>query len=241
MMETIGLAALWLAAALALVHLASGQRAVAIAQAVMAAIAGAAMIGEAPTARLLSAAALFVWAVLAIHQRSRWSRRAPTANVALVLAIAGAGLLAIGAICDRIFIKQTVAIARPGERLEVGPWLVEFATVNAVVGPDYTAIEAELRATRGRGVSLLMPQSRMMISPPREAAHIAAASFWDGRLSASLATKSTDARQVRLQWQPFLPLVWLGAMLMALGGLLLLVGKSLRWWRRRPAPRGRYQ
>lgn len=235
-----GLAALWLAAALALVQLASGAKPVAVAQAVMAAVAAFAMIGDTPGTPLVLAATLFVLALYAMHRRSRWSRRAPTANVGIVLASAGAALLLLGVACDRAFPQQTVAIAKPGDRFHVGPWLVEFATIDPVAGPNFTAIEAELRATRGSGVSLLRPQWRTMIAPWSEVSQSAIATFWDGRLSATLDA-SNDTRQFHLQWQPFLPLVWLGAALVAVGGLVALIGQLLRQWRRRPPPRGRYQ
>ncbi len=48
----------------------------------------------------------------------------------------------------------------PANTLEVGPWLVEFRDVMPVAGPNWTALEAELRASRGAGVSVLKPQSR---------------------------------------------------------------------------------
>lgn len=231
MIASAGLAALWMAAALALVHLVSRERPVAIAQAVLAAVAACALIGDTPGTLLVFAAALFVVAIVAIQPP----------KVSFLLAVGGAALFVMGVICDRVFSERTVAIARPGERLEVGPWLVEFATVNPVAGRNFTAIEAELRATRGRGVSRLMPQARTMISPAGERAQIAVETFWDGRLSATLAAAPNDGRQLRLQWQPFLPLVWLGGALMVLGGLVMLIGKLLRQWRRRPPPRGRYE
>lgn len=240
MIAEAGLAALWLAAALALVQLASDARPVAVAQAVMAAVAAFASVGDAPAIPLVLAAALLALALYAMNRRSRWSRRAPTSNVSIVLASAGASMLILGVACDQAFPQQTVAIAKPGDRLHVGPWLVEFAMIDPVAGRNFTAIEAELRATRGRGVSLLEPQWRTMIAPWSEVSQSAVATFWDGRLSATLDA-SNDDRQFHLKWQPFLPLAWLGAALVALGGLVALIGQLLRQWRRRPPPRGRYQ
>ncbi|MEO7814079.1 MAG: cytochrome c-type biogenesis CcmF C-terminal domain-containing protein [Sphingomicrobium sp.] len=231
MIADTGHAALWMAAALSLVWLASRERSVVIAQAVMAAVSVVALIGSTPGIPLILAAALFAVALVALHP----------SRVSLLLTAGGAALLIIGVACDRLFVVQTMTIAKPGERLHVGPWLVEFATINPTAGPEFTALEAELRATRGRGVSLLMPQSQTMIAPLGVRSRPAVATFWDGRLSASLAAAANDGRRLRLQWQPFLPLVWLGGMLMALGGLIVLISALLRIWRRRPAPRGRYE
>ena len=56
----------------------------------------------------------------------------------------------------------------PGETVEVGPWLVRFEGVAPVAGPNWTAVEAELRASRGGGVHVLRPQSRFFTDPPTE-------------------------------------------------------------------------
>ena len=53
---------------------------------------------------------------------------------------------------------------------------------------------------------------------------------WNGQLYAVLGERdaATGRWQVRLWWKPFVTLIWLGGVLIALGGLLALVG---RWWR----------
>ena len=229
MIADTGLAALWLAAALALVQLVSGKRPVATAQAVMATIAALATIGQAPGFRFVLAAALLAHALFAMYRRSRRSRRSPLANAGIGLAQIGAALMVVGVAGDQLFPVQTIAVAKPGDRLNVGPWLVQFVTVNPVAGPNFTAIEAELRASRGTGVSVLRPQARNLIAPPLESSEPAIETFWNGRLSASF----DDNRRLRLQWQPFLPLIWLGGAMVAVGGLIVLIAKLLRQRRRR--------
>ncbi len=233
MIADIGLAALWLAAALALVQVASGERPVAVPQAVMAAIAAVAMIGDAPSLRFVMATALLALALFAIYRRSRWSRRSTLANVGIRFAQIGAAMMVVGAAADRMLPTQTIAVATPGDHLRVGPWLVQFATVNPVAGPNFTAIEAELRASRGSGVSLLHPQARSMIVPPNEVSEPAVETFWNGRLYATLTAAPNDGRQLRLRWQPFVTWIWLGGALIAMGGLIVMVAKMLRQQRRR--------
>lgn len=272
MIADTGLAALWMAAALALVQLLSGGRPLAVAQTVMAAIAAAALIDDMPMFYLALAAAMLAatalgkvlrlhaglglsaYAVSLLHRpelviavgtlclalslfsiqrRSRWSRRSSFANFGIGLARIGAALMIIGVVSDRVFPAQVVAVAKPGDHLKVGPWLVQFATVNPIAGPNYTAIEAELRASRGSGVSLLLPQARTMITPQNDVSESAVETFWNGRLSASMSIAPNDQRQLRLQWQPYITLVWLGGALVAVGWLIGLIGKLLRQRRRR--------
>ena len=58
------------------------------------------------------------------------------------------------------------AARRDGSRSARG-WS-SFAEVEPVAGPNWTALEAELRASRGAGVVVLKPQSRYFTDPPTE-------------------------------------------------------------------------
>ena len=87
-------------------------------------------------------------------------RRTPLAVWGMVLAHFGVAVAIIGMASDSAFTAEKLAAARPGETVAVGPWLVEFRDVMPVAGPNWTALEAELRASRGSGVTVLKPQSR---------------------------------------------------------------------------------
>ena len=48
---------------------------------------------------------------------------------------------------------------------------------------------------------------------------------WDGQLYAILGDAAGEGRwQLRLWWKPFVTLIWYGALLIALGGLLSIFG-----------------
>jgi cytochrome c-type biogenesis protein CcmF len=150
----------------------------------------------------------------------------------MAVAHLGVGVTMIGVASDSAFTRETLAVARPGEQLEVGPWLVEFASVDPVAGPNWTAVEAELRATRGGGVERLHPQSRTFTSPPTETNEAAIATVWNGQLYTVLGKPRGEGWQLRLWWKPFVTLIWLGGGLIGLGGLLALVGRLWRGRRR---------
>ena len=134
------------------------------------------------------------------------------------------------------FTSERLAIARPGDTLNVGSWLVQFEGVAPAAGPNWTAIQAELRATRGQGPVTLKPQTRYFTDPPMETNEAAIETFWNGQLY-TVVGKSDGAGgwQLRLWWKPFVTLIWLGGALIALGGALAFVGRLLRARRRRPA------
>jgi cytochrome c-type biogenesis protein CcmF len=160
-------------------------------------------------------------------------RRTPLATWGMAIAHLGVGVSLIGIASDSAFTRETLAIAKPGDRLTVGPWLVELKAVNPVVGPNWTAIEAELRATRGGGVKVLRPQARTFANPPTDTNESAIATVWNGQIYTVLGQARGDGWQLRLWWKPFVTLIWFGGGLMGLGGLLSLGGRMWRGRRRR--------
>ncbi|MDV3256204.1 MAG: cytochrome c biogenesis protein CcsA, partial [Sphingomonas sp.] len=161
-------------------------------------------------------------------------KRTPLAVWGMVLAHLGVAVSIIGMASDSAFTRERLAAARPGETVEVGSWLVEFKSVMPVAGPNWTAIEGELRASRGSGVTVLKPQSRYFASPPTTTNEAAIDTSWNGQLYAVLGEPDGQGRwQLRLWWKPFVTFIWLGGFLIALGGALALVGRMVRERRQR--------
>jgi cytochrome c-type biogenesis protein CcmF len=161
-------------------------------------------------------------------------RRTPLAVWGMTLAHFGVAVAILGMASDSAFTQEKLAVARPGDRIEVGPWLVEFRNVTPVAGPNWSALQAELRASRGSGVTILEPQSRFFAEPPTTTNEAAIDTSWNGQLYAVLGEQDEQGRwQLRLWWKPFVTLIWLGGMLIALGGVLALVGRLFRERRQR--------
>lgn len=189
-------------------------------------------IGWLPRLGLSIGGALLPASLLPLLGRSL--RRTPLAVWGMVLAHFGVAVAIIGMASDSAFAEERLAAARPGERIEIGPWLVEFRDVTPVAGPNWSALQAELRASRGAGVTILEPQSRFFAEPPTTTNEAAIDTSWNGQLYAVLGEQDEQGRwQLRLWWKPFVTLIWLGGILIALGGTLALIGRLLRERRQR--------
>ncbi len=160
--------------------------------------------------------------------------RTPLPTWGMVIAHFGIAVALAGMAANAAFTTERLAVARPGEILGVGPWLVQLQGVTPAAGKNYTAVEAELRATRGGDVVLLNPQMHYYSDPPAETNESAIRTYWDGQLYTVVGKADPSGSwQLRLWWKPFVTLIWAGGALIALGGALALLGRS--WILRRRA------
>ena len=191
-------------------------------------------IGLLPRLGLVVAAYLAAASILPLIGRN--PLRTPLATWGMVLAHFGIAVALAGMAANAAFTSEKLAVTRPGETLGVGPWLVQLDRVVPTAGKNWTAIEAQLLATRGSGLKVLKPQSRYFFDPPTETNEAAIATFWNGQLYTVIGRPDPSGGwQVRLWWKPFVTLIWLGGILIAVGGILALVGRGLRSRRRRLA------
>jgi cytochrome c-type biogenesis protein CcmF len=160
--------------------------------------------------------------------------RAPLATWGMVVAHCGIAVALCGMAANAAFTSEKLAIAKPGDILEVGPWAVQLQDVTPTAGKNWTAVEGELRATRGAAIITLKPQSRYFTDPPTQTSESAIRTFWNGQLYTVIGKPDpSGAWQLRLWWKPFVTLIWAGGALIAFGGALALLGRLLLLWRPR--------
>jgi len=157
-------------------------------------------------------------------------RRTPLFTWGMVIAHLGIAVSIAGMASESAFTKETLVAARLGETVNVGPYAIRFDGIEPLAGPNWTAIEARLVASRGGGSSLTMtPQARVFSSPQTETSEADIATLPGGQLYTVLGREDEQGRwQLRLWWKPFVTLIWLGGGMIALGGLLSLIGRLRR-------------
>src|SRR5207342_3409567 len=130
--------------------------------------------------RLGFTVAAFLVAAAILPLVGRNPLRAPLATWGMVLAHFGIAVALAGMAANAAFTSERLAVAKTGETLSVGPWLVQLQDVTPTAGKNWTAIEARLRASRGSGVTMLAPQTRYFSDPPTETNEAAIQTFWSG-------------------------------------------------------------
>ncbi|MCJ2181312.1 heme lyase CcmF/NrfE family subunit [Novosphingobium sp. 1949] len=160
--------------------------------------------------------------------RGRNLRRLPLAVWGMVFAHFGIAVALIGMSSESAFSVEKLVAVEVGDTTQVGPWKVRLAGIEPIAGPNWTALEADLAVIYGTdgAPTQLTPQSRTFWAPPQNTAESALLTRWNGQLYAVLGGEADDGRwQLRLWWKPFVPLIWIGGVLIALGGLLALLGR----------------
>ncbi|MGH6786191.1 MAG: heme lyase CcmF/NrfE family subunit [Novosphingobium sp.] len=175
------------------------------------------------------ALALGLAAASLLPLRGRALRRVTLPLWGMVTAHFGIAVALFGIASDSAFSTEKLVAARVGERVAVGPWQVALRSVEPVAGPNWTALEATLAASYdGADASVVHPQARSFWTPPQQTSESALLTRWNGQLYAVLGGEAEGNRwQLRLWWKPFVPMIWYGGILIALGGLLALIGRVI--------------
>ncbi|MFS2111057.1 heme lyase CcmF/NrfE family subunit [Sphingomonas sp. Sphisp140] len=180
-----------------------------------------------PSLALGLAAMLAVASVIPLFRRNL--RRTPLHIYGMVVAHLGIAVSIAGMAADGAFKVERLAAISVGQSVTVGPYRVELLEVRPAVGPNWSALEAHLKATRGGETIDLFPQQRFFANPPTNTNEAAIATLLDGQLYTVIGQGDGAGRwQIRAWWKPFVTLIWAGGFLIALGGLLSLVGRVRR-------------
>ena len=191
--------------------------------------------GVLPWAGLSLAAGLAVASAAPLWKRNL--KRTPLFTYGMVLAHLGIAVSLAGMASDSAFTTETLVAVRAGEPARVGPYSVTLKGISPVLGENWSALQGTLVATRGSRVDVLRPQLRFFANPPTSTNESAILTTLDGQLYTVLGQPDGQGRwQLRLWWKPFVTLIWFGGVLIALGGVLSLLGRVRR--ERRTATRG---
>ena len=154
----------------------------------------------------------------------------PRAVWGMGLAHAGVGLVIVAITGSSAWKHESVQNQHVGETITVGDWDFTLQKVESVPGPNYTA----QRATMGLGhnglhVAELRPEKRLFTMPPRPATNAAIRSSLAGDVYAVVGDAAGgDSWVTRLYYNPLMIWMWIGAAMMAAGGVVSLTDQRHR-------------
>ncbi|MBX7541949.1 heme lyase CcmF/NrfE family subunit [Qipengyuania sphaerica] len=159
--------------------------------------------------------------------RGRKLRRVPIETWGMVVAHFGLAISLFGMASESAFTEEHLAALEEGGATSVGPWQVRLEAVEPVAGPNWTAIAGRMAVSyEGGEPQTIAPQSRNFWAPPQQTTESVLVTRWNGQLYAVMGADNRGGRyQLRLWWKPFVTFIWYGGLIIALGGILAIIGR----------------
>jgi cytochrome c-type biogenesis protein CcmF len=155
----------------------------------------------------------------------------PLAVWSMSLAHIGAGVLTLGAVAETGFRSERAVALAPGEGVTFAGRQIMLTEIGEIEGPNYSAIRANFRVEAGNGVRTVSAERRHFSTSPMPTSEVGILSGLDGDLYLALGEpvrEAAGAWTIRLYHNPLVQLIFLGVLLMALGGGLSLIALARR-------------
>ncbi len=178
-----------------------------------------------------------IWILLSsliqpLRSLRRQSGSAGITRSALGMCIAhfGMGLFVLGVTIVSAFSVESDRAMALGESVEVAGLQFELRELRDVDGPNYSAIEAVVEVRRdGEFVATVRPQKRQYLVQKNWMTEAGIHPSWNKDLFVALGDQLGGGKwSLRIQYKPMIRFIWLGAFIMALGGLVSVSDRRYR-------------
>jgi cytochrome c-type biogenesis protein CcmF len=164
-------------------------------------------------------------------------RGLPRATFGAALAHAGVGVVLIGIVCETSWSEERIAGIKQGGSMALGGYELTLARLEPRTGPNFREVAAVFDIRRG-GVSegTITSSKRLFTARNMPTTEAGIRTFGFSQLYVSVGDELPGGGiGVRAYWKPLVTLIWLGAVVMALGGVLSLSDRRLRVGAPKPA------
>jgi cytochrome c-type biogenesis protein CcmF len=160
----------------------------------------------------------------------------PRGSWGTTLAHAGLGLFVLGACFETTFRAELAQTLAPGESLKLGGYELRLDKVSTVDGQNFTADQAVITASKNGRVACTAEPERRVYPGARGQNTSKVAICYEGSSQLYVVlgdprprADGTGAWLIRSYWNPWVDFIWLGPVMMALGGLVSLSDRRLRF------------
>jgi len=163
-------------------------------------------------------------------RRLRQRQKLTAALLGMTIAHIGVGMFAIAvSTVSNYKIEKDVAL-KPGQTFSIAGYDFKFVSTRNVFGSDYEAVQGLFQVTHdGRLVATLRPQKRHFVVQQIDNSHAAITFNWSRDLFVAMGNSlGAGAWSLRIQYKPLVRYVWLGALVMALGGAVTASDRRYR-------------
>jgi cytochrome c-type biogenesis protein CcmF len=179
-------------------------------------------------------AVLGFWIILAALidpiDRIRHRQRLPSSVLGMAVAHIGLGVFVLGiTFVQSNTIERDIAL-KPGQSTQLGDYVFRYQGGQIIEGPNYEGYRGRVDVERhGKPLTVLYPEKRRYWVQGTVQTTAAIDPALSRDLLASLGDDvGAGAWSLRLQYRPLIRFVWIGALIMAIGGVIVVVGRRER-------------
>jgi cytochrome c-type biogenesis protein CcmF len=153
------------------------------------------------------------------------------------LAHLGLGLALLGIVGETQWGQERIQAVRPGDKVQIRNYDITFDRTFTRPGPNYTEVAATFTVRRrGDIVGVLEPSKRTFAARATTTTEAALMTRGVSQLYLSLGDVRADGSVgIRLYYKPLVLLIWIGCIVMAIGGAFSLSDRRLRVGAPKPA------
>ncbi|MGH6719638.1 MAG: cytochrome c-type biogenesis CcmF C-terminal domain-containing protein, partial [Alphaproteobacteria bacterium] len=154
----------------------------------------------------------------------------PRAAWGMTAAHFGAAVLVAGLTGASAWQSEAIQVMAPGATVELAGYAFTFEGESEVAGPNYTARRGTFAVTRaGREVARLVAEKRFFPSQGTWTTEAAIHTTWSADLYAVIGDPADGgAWSTRIYHNPLVPWMWIGAVIMVIGGAVSLTDRRHR-------------
>jgi cytochrome c-type biogenesis protein CcmF len=176
--------------------------------------------------------AVWIAASSLIEPIERWRKGHSLSAGVLGMCVAhfGLAMFILGATTVESYKHEKDLSLRPGQSTEVAGFTFTLNSFRDVAGPNYQAVESEVVISRnGRQVATLYPQKRTYRVQRNPMTESGIDVTWGRDLFVAMGEPLGDGSwSLRLQYKPLVRFIWLGALVIAIGGFIAICDRRYR-------------
>ncbi|WP_106751986.1 heme lyase CcmF/NrfE family subunit [Pannonibacter carbonis] len=149
----------------------------------------------------------------------------------------GIGVTLLGIVMSSAFQTELVRTVRPGDTFDVADYQLSFSGLAPRQGPNFTEQVGHFTVRQGgTEVGVLDPSKRLYQARGMPTTEAAILTFGFSQLYVSLGeTRADGAADIRAYYKPMITLIWLGTLVMSIGGIISITDRRLRVGAPKPA------
>jgi cytochrome c-type biogenesis protein CcmF len=154
----------------------------------------------------------------------------PRSAFGTALAHFGVGLMVVGIVATSAYREEKILVMKAGETTQLAGYALTFRGAAPRTGPNYREEVGVFDVMRdGNAITVLEPSKRIYDVPPQPTSESGIHPAWRGDLYVVLGDKQKlGGFTVRIFFNPLVRCIWIGALIMFLGGAVSLSDRRLR-------------